>query len=429
MSAAALSFGPDPLAGVASALGTFRARLGGTTRSLKSLNGAVRRAASAADGIRGGAAGAGTTLRQFKSRAEVAGRSLTRTGRTAGTAATRLKSGGAKARSAAGPLGSLASGAGLFGSMVGVFGKASGTVSRLMGLFGGALTVASGAMTAVNVAMRANPLGFLLSLIVPLVAAIITFAMNSEAGQKIMKQVFDQVLKVFRAIGKFLAPVIQGYAKVISLYFTAVKTIITGVVKGVGGVLSKGFNGARSALSSATGALTGLIRAAWGGFKKVIQPVLDWITKKIPDMFTRVKDAMTGTLRGIGDFLTAGMQNLLGVIKGPLNGLIAFANWVIDGLNSISFDHFGVKFGVHLSKIPQLAEGGVVQPSPGGGPGAVRPLSSLERLRPAESGHRVPEARAHPPQRARLHAYDAAEGRGPLAVAADLLFLHEAAVA
>ncbi|WP_158558488.1 MULTISPECIES: tape-measure protein [unclassified Streptomyces] len=428
MSAAAFAPRLDPLAGVAGALRTFRTRLAATGRALKGAAGSARRAGSAVDRIRSGAGSAGTALRQVKTRAEAAGRSLTRTGRTAGTTATRLKGTGGRARGATRPLNSLASGSGLFSSMAGLLGKASGTVSTLMGLLGGGLTVAAGAMTAVNVAMRANPLGFVLGLIVPVVAAIITFVMNSETGQKVMKQVFDQVLKVFRAIGKFLTPVIKAYAKVISTYFTAVKTIVTGVLKVVGAVLSKGFAGARSAISAATRAVTGLVRAAWGGFKQVLQPVLDWITKKIPDMFTRVKDAMSRTLRGIGDFVTTGMQNLLSVIKGPLNGLIAFANWVIDGLNSISVNIFGKKFGVDLPKIPQLAEGGIVEPPSGGGPGSVRPLASLDRLRPGEAGHRT-QAASRPAGRVRLHAYHAAEGRGPLAVAADLLFLHRTAAA
>ncbi|WP_327374704.1 tape-measure protein [Streptomyces sp. NBC_01216] len=429
MSAAALAPGMDPFAGVASALRGFRGGLRKSNRSLDVLVRRLRGAASSVDGVRGGASSAATAVRGIKPRADASARSLVQAGRTAGTTSVRLKGFGAKARGAGSSLGSVASGAGVFGLLGGLLGGFAGRFTKLMGPFGTALTVASGAMTAVNVAMRANPLGFVLGLIVPLVAAIITFAMNSEAGQKIMKQVFDRVLKTFRVIAAFLGPVLKAYARVISVYFTAVRTVVTVVVKAVGGALSKGFTGARSAISGATRSVTGIIRTAWGGFQRVIQPVLDWITKKIPDMFTRVKDAMSRTLHGIGDFVTTGMQALVGVIKGPLSGLIAFANWVIDGLNSLSFEFLGKKFGVHFSKIPQLAEGGVVQPSPGGGPGAVRPLASLERLRPAESGHREPGPRTATRERARLHSYHPGEGRGPLTVATDLLFLHRTAAA
>lgn len=141
-------------------------------------------------------------------------------------------------------------------------------------------------------------------------------------------------------------------------------------------------------------------------------------------MFTRVRDATSATLGGMGDFVSTGLQALAGVITGPVKGLIAFANWVIDGLNSLSGEFFGKKFGVDLDKIPQLAEGGVVDPHRDGA-SAVRPLSSLDRLRPAEAGHRT--AGPRPPHRGRLRTYREPEGRSALLVAEDLLFLHRTA--
>lgn len=307
-----------------------------------------------------------------------------------------------------------------------MLGKGSGTVSKLMGLFGGALTVASGAMTAVNVAMRANPLGFVLGLVAPLAGYLIEYALSSETGQKIMKQVFDQVLQVFRTISKFLGPVVKAYATVISAYFTTAFKVVTTVTAVVGALLSRDFDGTRNAVASATNAVTGLVRRAWSGFRTVIQPVLDWITKKIPGMFTRVKDAMSKTLEGIGRFLSTGMQGVMAAVTGPVKALISFANWVIDGLNKLSFSLLGKKFGVDLPKIPQLAEGGVVRPAGPGTASSVLPLSALSRLRPAEpaAGTTGPTGST---DRSRLRTYHAAEGNGPLAVATDLLFLHGAA--
>ncbi|WP_222946919.1 tape-measure protein, partial [Streptomyces sp. TRM49041] len=330
------------------------------------------------------------------------------------------------------PLRRIAADGASVSAIAGALGKGSGTVSKLMGFFGGALTVAAGAMTAVNVAMRANPFGFVLGLVTPLIGYLIDYALNSEAGQKIIKRVFDQVLKVFRAIWKFLGPVVRVYAKVISLYFKAVRTVVTGVLKAVGAVISGGFNGARRAIASATRALTGIVRAAWKGIKTVVKPVLNWISKKIPDMFKRVKDAMTRTLNGIGGFVTTGLQSVAGAITGAVNGLIAFANWVVDGLNSgLSFNILGKKFGVDLPRIPELAEGGVVDPAGTPGVAAVRPLSAVEWLRPAEPGHPAsPHAAAPAPvpdDRAVLHTYREPEGRSALAIAEDLLFLYRTA--
>ncbi|MFG3495453.1 tape-measure protein [Streptomyces sp. NPDC047928] len=426
MSAAAAPAYLDPLAGVAGALNGFRARLGAAAGSLQGIRRAVGGAGSAVGRLGGGAASAGTALRQVKARAEGAGQSLTKAGRTAGRTATQVRSGGGKGRGAAGPLASIASEGASVGALAGVLGKGSGTVSRLMGFFGGALTVAAGAMTAVNVAMRANPLGFVIGLVAPLAGLLIDYALNSETGRKIVKQVFDQVLKVFRGIWTFIGPVVRGYLTVISLYFTAVRAIITGVLKVVGAVVSRGFDGARATVTTATRAVTGLIRRAWNGVKAVVKPVLTWITTTIPDMFQRVKDAMSRTLHAIGDFVSTGLQAVTGAITGAVNGLIAFANRLIDGLNSLSFSFLGKEFGVDLPKIPQLADGGLVRPATGGATGAVQPLSALERLRPAERGH-TPSYGAVSADRGRLGSYREPEGRSALAVAEDLLFLHRTA--
>jgi phage-related protein len=426
MSAAAIRADADPLAGVAGALNTFRSRLGAGAQSVRAAAQSTGRAGTAADRIKGSAASAGTQLRQIRARADAAGKSLTKTGRTAGRTATQLRTGSTKARGTVAPLNSIATEGAAFSGVVGVLGKCSGTVSKLMSFFGGALTVASGAMTAVNVAMRANPLGFVLGLVSPLAGYLIEYALSSETGQKIMKQVFDQVLKVFQTIWKFLGPVLKVYATVISTYFEVAFAVVTTVLAVVGALLSRDFSGTRSSVTSATNAVSGLIRRAWGGFRTVIQPVLDWITQKIPGMFTRVKDAMSRTLDGIGRFLSTGMQGVMAAVTGPVKALIHFANWVIDGLNKLSFSFFGKKFGVDLPKIPQLAEGGVVQPAGPGTASPVLPLSALSRLRPAEATPRSTRP-AGSPDRARLRAYHATEGNGPLAVATDLLFLHGAA--
>ncbi|GAA2968715.1 tape-measure protein [Streptomyces enissocaesilis] len=412
------------LRGLPNAAKLLQGHVRGATRALNGFRSGVARSGSALDRVRSSASSAAPQVQQIKARAEGAGQSLTKVGRTAATAGTQIKGGAGKTRGAAAPLKSLASGADSFGKVSGLLGKATGPISRIMSALGTGLTIAAGVMTGINVAMRANPLGFLAGLIVPVLAAIITYAMNTETGQKIMKQVFDHVLKVFQQILKFLGPVVTFYGTVIGTYFKAVGVIITTVVKVVGAAVSGDFGKAKGAISRATEALSALVRRPWNAFKTVIQPVLDWITKKIPDMFTRVKDATSSTLGGMGDFISTGLQTLAGVITGPIKGLIAFANWVIDGLNSLSGEFLGKKFGIKLDKIPQLAEGGVVDPSRDGA-SAVRPLSSLDRLRPAETGHRAGGPRS--PHRDRLHTYREPEGRSALTVAEDLLFLHRTA--
>ncbi|WP_256107210.1 tape-measure protein [Streptomyces sp. ODS05-4] len=428
---AALALGPSAvgveLQSLDRALKSFRGQLHPVAQAVRSLRAAPVRAATALGGLRSGAASATTQIRQIRDRAQAAGRSLTRKGRTASSAGTGLRTGGSKVKSAGAALGSLVAEAAPVETFLALLGPTIGPVVQIMTVLGGALTAAAVAMTAVNVAMRANPLGFLAGLIVPVLAAILTYAMNTETGQRIMKQVFDHVLKVFQQIAKFLGPIVTGYGTVVGGYFKAVGIVITAVVEVVGAAVSGDFGKARGSISKATDALSALVRRPWNAFKTVIQPVLDWLTRKPAEMFGRVKDATGRTMNGMGDFMSTGLQMLAGVITGPVKGLIAFANWVIDGLNSLSGEFLGKKFGIKLDKIPQLAEGGVVDP--GRGASAVRPLSALDRLRPAEPGHRgsPDRAPAPSPDRGRLHTYREPAGRSALAIAEDLLFLHRTA--
>ena len=170
----------------------------------------------------------------------------------------------------------------------------------------------------------------------------------------------------------------------------------------------------RSAVASVTGKLGGIVSAAWDGLRNGVKPVLNWFTSTLPRAFGRVKDAAVRVLRGIGGFVGTGMQAVVSVIKGPLNGLIGFANWVIGGLDKLSFSVLGKKFGIHLPKIPMLAEGGVALPGAGGRAGRVLPLDALGAGGPAprRAGSRV-----------RLSAYHESAARGPRGTAEDLLLL------
>lgn len=414
-----------PLAGITAALTTLRTGVLGTTRALEPFRTRVRSAASAADRIRTGATQAGTTLKGLTTPAARATAGLRQAGGTAQSAALPLRTAGDRAVTARAPLGPLTSGAASFGSVTALLGGAAGGVSRLMGLFGGAMTVAAGAMTAVNVAMRANPLGFIAGLLVPLAALLIEYALSSQTGQRIIKQVFDQVLAGFRQVGKFLGPVVQGYVAVIQAQFTLVRTAITTVLRTLSPLLTRAMSTASSAVTAPTRALTRTIRAAWSGLQRVVRPVLDWLTERIPDKFSRVRSALSGALRGMGTFLTTGMQAVLVVVTGPVNALIAFANWVVDGLNSLSFSVLGKKFGVDLPKVPQLADGGVVFPAGPTGHPSVLPLSALGRLLPAATNGAG--TAAVPPARGHLAVFVEPAGASALVVADDLLFLRRTA--
>ncbi|MBG0853216.1 tape-measure protein [Streptomyces spinoverrucosus] len=401
----------NPLAGVAPALRTFRTGLDQGAGTLASLTSRVKSTVTATDRVRTAAAQGGTALRQMKTNAEAAARSVGRLGQ--GTA-TGVKSVGAKAKAASRALAKL-KGTGLL-TLIGGFVAAAGVVGALLSAFGTAMTIGAVVLAAVNALTRANPLGFVLGLLLPVAGWLIDLALNSETGQRLMRQLATLVLKYVEGYLAVIGPVMKTVGSVVSTYVKGWLALIKGVITGIGAVVGTGFAVLKALTTGDTRALSGKVSAVWRGFKDAVRPAVQWITRDVPRMFSRVKEATAGTLGAIGRFVTTGAQTVAGVIKGPINGLIAFANWVIDGLNSLSFSILGKKFGVDLDKIPMLAEGGVAVPGAARRAGKVLPLTALERQRTLAA-----ERPRHPYRIREFH-----ETSGARSTAEDLLFLASA---
>ncbi|MER7912501.1 tape-measure protein [Streptomyces sp. NPDC096068] len=395
-------------------MGSLRQGLGGASGSLKRLRQNVRGAAGGVGALAASVRTAGTSLRALGQGASGTATAVTRI--RSSTAPARIKRIGTtagKARTAARRIGT---GAGAVLGLLLPLLPVTDVITGLMGTFGTVMTVASVAMTGVNVAMRANPLGFVVGLLVPIAAYLIELAVNSETGQRIIKQVFQQALKGFQAVWKFLQPLMRLLGRAVGTYAKAYLTVFKAGLKAVGSAIG-GISRIGSAVRSATQALRGIASRTLGGVKTAVQPVVRWITDKIPGFFRTAKDAVGRALRGIGDLIEGALSAVLGVVKGPINGLIAFANWIIDGLNKLTVEIplTDKKFGVDLDKIPLLAEGGIVSP---GTPDDFR-IDSLAQL----ETRRVPAIDEPLPAPHRVRDFHEEPGAGPRSTAEDLLFL------
>ncbi|MFD4868768.1 tape-measure protein [Streptomyces sp. NPDC058412] len=414
----------NPFARLTRSMGNVRTQAGAAARnarevtsSLKQVGSAARKAAADTASLAPAADQAGKVLAGLKTQAGTAATSaakLTRSATRASTGTKRVDSG------ARGVVASLRKLGGKTGGVLAVIGgllPAIGIVSTLMSTFGIAMTVGSVVMTTVNVAMRANPLGFVLGILIPLGAWLIELALNSETGQRLIEQTFTVVLQVFEGYLKFLVPVLATVATIVTTYFKGYFTVVSSVVGGLRGAVN-GFSQTGGSARSATSALRGIASGAFNAIMAPIRPVITFLTGTLPGAFARVSSSLAGSLGGIGRFVTTGLQAVLAVVTGPFNGMIAFANWIIDGLEDLSFEILGKKFGVDLDKIPMLAEGGVVWPMSMGSAPRINPVSDLDHRRVAPAAPQSPDQGPH-----RIREYREPAGAGPRSTAEDLLFL------
>ncbi|MFC9337116.1 tape-measure protein [Streptomyces sp. NPDC057020] len=404
---------PNPFAGgVLPAMSALRSGLGQAGDGLKRLRDDAQRTAGGMDRFAAALRTAGTSVRGLGTGSSGAADSVRRIQRSkAATGVRKIGTAAGRARTATGRLGPAVGG--VLALLLPLLPVAD-VVTRLMDTYGTVMTVASVAMTGVNLAMRANPIGFLAGILVPVAAWLIEYAMQSETGQKIMRQVFQAALKGFQSVWTFLQPVLKLIGQAVGTYAKGYLALFTGALKIVGSGIS-GISRVRTTVTSASNALRGIASRTMGGIKNAVKPVLSFVTDKIPGFFRHAKDAVARALRGMGELIKGALSAVLGVVKGPINGLIAFANWIIDGLNKLSVNILGKKFGVDIDKIPMLAEGGVVFPGADSAP-RIDPLTVLEN-------RRVPALTETPRQPHRIAEFHEEPGAGPRSTAEDLLFL------
>lgn len=418
----------DMLAQAGPSLRSFGAALAQTQRGLAADRRGIQTAARAAGALRSGSTQAQREMRRFGPAARPGGQALHALGLKSASTRPQVDRGRLKMRMTNREIKRLKRQSTTAGLLLRLNGKGVGTFTKLSKVFGRVTKLGSGVMKLVNTTMKTNPLGLVLTLLAPLITYLVDAAVQSKIGQKIIHKVQAVVLKTVQGIVKVILPVVTVVAKVAVAYVKGYLKVITTVVRWIVRMVRDPMATIRRLVHGFGSALRRIASAAFRGVKHVIGGVLDWLTDKPRRMFDDVVGAMHHTLGGIGDFLTTGMQAVLNVMKAPLNGLIGFANWVIDGLNSLSFSILGKKFGVHIPKIPLLAAGGVVRPRPdgtlavlaeAGEAEAVLPLSALRRLMDT-TARRATATRA--PGGHIDHYAEPAE-RGALGVAEDLLFL------
>ncbi|WP_410665925.1 hypothetical protein [Amycolatopsis sp. lyj-84] len=266
--------------------------------------------------------------------------------------------------------------------------------------FSQGLRTATTAQRGLNTAMKANVLGFLLSLLLPLISKIVDMAMQSQrvrqvvsAAFRIIGQVVGAVMDFVRKIISAVWPWIETYVRT---YITIVMTVIRTVMNVIQTVISTVWNVISTIFRTAMNVISTVVSGAWNGIKNVIMPVITWIGEAIPAVWNRVTGALRAAWDGLAGFARAAFEAVLGAVKAPINAIIGLVNMAIRGLNSISVTIpdwvpfvGGKTFGLNLPQIPQLAAGGIATPVPGGRlvnvaeaghAEAIIPLSKLPQL-------------------------------------------------
>lgn len=205
----------------------------------------------------------------------------------------------------------------------------SGIVSSLTSLFVPATVAATTAQQGLNVAMKANPIGAIITLVVSLVTAIVTLWTTNEGFR-------DAVGAIWEAIkGFFLSAkdAIVAAWSTIGEFFSGVWEGIKGAFSAVKEFFSERFQQARQASEAAWDGISSFFSSVWEGIKSVFSAVRDFFSEK----FQSAKEAAQSAWDGITNFFSGVWEDIKGVFSNAFNAFLDIGSAIVNGIkNGIS---------------------------------------------------------------------------------------------
>lgn len=197
-------------------------------------------------------------------------------------------------------------------------------VNGAMKVWAAVSAVATAAQWALNVAMKANPIGIVITIIMALIGVIILAWKRSETFRKIVTAVWNGIKSAISAVVNWLT----------STAWPFIKRVWDAIVRGVTNVKNR-------------------VVAAFNAVRSGIGTAVDWVASK----WAWLRDKISGAVSGIKGFLS-GMWN------GLTSGLKAAVNWAIDKINGLigAINNVTGAVGIPaIPRIPRLEKGGVAR--------------------------------------------------------------------
>lgn len=219
------------------------------------------------------------------------------------------------------------------------------------------------------------PLMQIIDAILPVVSSLIS------ALSPVITALFNALTPVLNVVTQLITPIAEIITK-LSPIITLIGTLVTTLIE---------------ALSPAISFIADLIGSVLNVAFAAIGPVIDSVTAVFGGLIDFISNIFAGNWSAAWDSIVSVFGSIFGgivnIAKVPINAVIGAINWVIEKINSVSFDIpdwvpllGGSHFGLNIPTIPLLASGGIATAATlamvgeGAEPEAILPLSKLAEM-------------------------------------------------
>ena len=271
--------------------------------------------------------------------------------------------------------------------------------------------------------LAANPVVLIIAAIVAIGIALYELYQHSEAFRAFVDQAWQFIRQAITAAVEALKPVFDGMVAAVkgvweimigikdfivgvftgdwSQAWEGVKQIFSGVWQAIIGIFTMqwewlkllarlGWEAITAGVSAAWGWVSGVFSNVWNGIVGFFSGVwdrlvgaastgMDWLLGVVRSITNGITDAWNACWNGVGSFFSGVWDGIITTLKNAINTVIGFLNTLIGAWNNIKIEFStpdvpGTDWGGQdikidfpdMPKIPKLASGGIVMPTPGG---------------------------------------------------------------
>ena len=214
-----------------------------------------------------------------------------------------------------------------------------------------------------------------------------------DCGGNIVEGLFTGIVDAFKGIGTWLydhvlTPFIEGFKNCFGIHSPSKVMAEMGgyIIQGLYNAVSEGIAKIKEIFTKLLNAVKGVFKGIGKWFKKTFSDAFGGVKTILNGIIMFVKSIFTGSWKkawqGVKKIFKGVWDTLYSVVKAPINLIIgavnkmtsaieSAVNWIIDGINSLSFDVpdwvpgiGGETFGfdldtISIPEIPKLATGGL----------------------------------------------------------------------
>lgn len=261
------------------------------------------------------------------------------------------------------------------------FAAAWGVVTAAMSAWNAIALITNTVITGLGAAI-----GFLTSPIGIAIVAITALIAGGIALYKNWDKISAKLKKIWEGIQKFAGEIWGGIKDTISKVHDAIANALSVVWEKITSTLSTVWNNLKSTVESVFGSIRDKISEVWATISETGKKIWDGIHDTISGILNKIADTASSVGSRISNALVGAFQNILKLIKVPINGMIGLINGLIKGVVTginyvlqafnklrisiprwvpgIGGNTLGFNFAtLNAPQIPKLAEGGYVKPN------------------------------------------------------------------